>query len=115
MPMAIWTAALAAVIEFFAQKSSREGGLALSRTVDDIPSIAKFNYEFLPTIIAVILSIAWTWVDLDIKRIQPWLAMSKKEGARLQDSLALDYPYDFVALAPYKAAKRRYEQLLVSS
>lgn len=114
VPMAIWTAALAAVIEFFAQKSNREGGLSLSRTVDDIPKVARFSYEFLPTILAVILSIAWTWIDLDVKRIQPWLALSKEGGARVQDSLTLDYPYDFVALAPYKSAKRRYEYPLAS-
>ena len=108
--MAIWTGALTAVIEVLAQRSKREGGLSLARTADDIPDLAEFKYEFLPTIIAVFFSIAWTWIDLDVKRIQPWLELSKSGGARAQDSLNLDYPYDFVAWVPYKAAKRRYEQ-----
>ena len=109
VPMAIWTTALAAVIEVLAQKSRREGGLSLARTADEIPNMAEFKYEFFPTIIAVLLSIAWTWVDLDVKRIQPWMELSKEGGARVQDSLLLDYPYDFVAWVPFKAAKRRYE------
>lgn len=114
VPMAIWTAVLAAVIEFLAQKSSRDGGLSLSPNPDDISDLATFSYMFLPTIIAVILSIAWTWVDLDVKRIQPWLELSKDGGATVRDSLSLDYPYDFVAWVPFKSAKRRYGHLLVS-
>ena len=110
IPMAIGTAALAAVLEVLAQRSKRKGGLSLARTADDIPDVAEFKYEFLPTIIAVILSIAWNWVDLDVKRIQPWLELSKEGGVSVQDSLNLDYPYDFVAWVPFKAAKRRYEQ-----
>lgn len=108
VPMAIWTAVLAAAIEILAQRSIRKGGLSLARTADEIPDIAEFKYEFLPTILAVILSISWTWVDLDVKRIQPWLEMSREGGVKVQDSLVLDYPYDFVALVPFKAAKRRY-------
>ena len=110
--MAILMAVLASVIEILAQRSIREGGLSLSRTADGIPDIAEFKYEFLPTIIAVILSIAWTWVDLDVKRIQPWLEMSREGGVKVQDSLILDYPYDFVALVPFKAAKRRYNHYI---
>lgn len=107
VPMAIWTLALAAVIEFLAQKSGREGGLALTPAAKDISDLARFSSEFLPTIIAVVFSIAWTWVDLDVKRIQPWLELSREDGAAVKDSLVLDYPYDFVAFAPFKAAKRR--------
>ena len=107
IPIALFTAVLAAVIEVLAQKSNREGGLSLARTADEIPNIAEFKYEFLPTIIAVILSIAWTWVDLDVKRIQPWLELSREGGTKAHELLLLDYPYDFIAVVPFKAAKRR--------
>lgn len=108
LPLATWSVALAGLIEYLAQKSLREGGLALSPTINDIPNLAKFTYMFLPTIIAVIYSIVWNWVDLDVKRIHPWLELSREDGAVAKNSLALDYPYDFVALVPFKAAKRRY-------
>lgn len=67
VPVAIWTAVLAAVIEFLAQKSNREGGLAVSSLPEEIPPSTRFTYEFLHIIIAVIFSIVWTWVDLDRK------------------------------------------------
>ncbi|OLN84955.1 hypothetical protein CCHL11_04053 [Colletotrichum chlorophyti] len=37
--------------------------------------------------------------------------MSKPEGATADGSIFLDYPYDFIALAPIKAAKRRRAEL----
>ncbi|KAF9881071.1 hypothetical protein CkaCkLH20_01221 [Colletotrichum karsti] len=99
---------LAVIIEILAQQSKKNGGLALSPTLDDIPSYAKFAYLFLPTIVAVIYSLLWSWIDLDVKRIQPWLEMSRPEGATAMRSIFLDYPYDFVAFAPIKAARRRH-------
>lgn len=98
---------LAVIIEVLAQQSQTKGGLALSDSPDDIPAFANFCYLFLPTIVAVIYSLLWSWIDLDVKRIQPWLEMSKMEGATAERSIFLDYPYDFVAFVPLKAAKRR--------
>ena len=43
---------IAAVIEYLAQKSQSAGGLALSATINDIPSLVTFGYLFVPTIIA---------------------------------------------------------------
>jgi len=107
IPLAILTATLAAIIEYLASTSHREGGLALSPTIDDIPQLAQFGYTFLPTIIAVIYSIIWNWVDLDVKRVYPWLELSRPEGASPKDSLSLEYPFDFIALVPFTATKRR--------
>jgi hypothetical protein len=46
-----------------------------------------------------------------VKRITPWLMLSSEEGATAENSLLLDYPYDFIAFVPFKAAKRRYDIL----
>ncbi|KAK1718589.1 uncharacterized protein CLUP02_07930 [Colletotrichum lupini] len=99
---------LAAIIEILAQQSQNQGGLALSDSADDIPAFANFCYLFLPTIVAVIYSLLYSWIDLDVKRMQPWLEMSKPEGATAERSVFLDYPYDFVAFVPLRAAKRRH-------
>ncbi|KAK0375095.1 hypothetical protein CLIM01_07556 [Colletotrichum limetticola] len=99
---------LAAIIEILAQQSQAKGGLALSESADNIPPLANFCYLFLPTIIAVMYSLLWSWIDLDVKRMQPWLEMSKPEGASAEHSIFLDYPYDFIAFVPLKAAKRRH-------
>ncbi|KAK1688027.1 hypothetical protein BDP55DRAFT_548602 [Colletotrichum godetiae] len=99
---------LAVIIEILAQQSQSKGGLALSKSADDIPAFANFCYLFLPTIVAVIYSLLWSWIDLDVKRMQPWLEMSRPKGATAEKSMFLDYPYDFIAFVPIKAAKRRH-------
>ncbi|KAI8251672.1 hypothetical protein K4K53_011925 [Colletotrichum sp. SAR 10_77] len=99
---------LAVIIEILAQQSQRSGGLALSPSTNEIPTFAKFCYLFLPTIVAVIYSLLWSWIDLDVKRLQPWLEMSRPEGATAEHSIFLDYPYEFVAFVPFKAARRRH-------
>ena len=101
------TLLLAAAIETLAQRSAATGGLALSPTLDDIPRYAMSSYLYLPTTVAVLYSLIWSWIDLDVKRMQPWFEMSKKEGATADNSLFLDYQYNFVAKVPFKAAKKR--------
>jgi hypothetical protein len=99
---------LAIILEIFAQRSQSAGGLALTQSPGDIPTIVTFSYLFFPTTVAVIYSLCWSWIDLDVKRMQPWLELSRPGGAMAGDSLFLDYAYDFVAFVPFKAAKRRY-------
>ncbi|KAL8891638.1 MAG: hypothetical protein Q9215_001406 [Flavoplaca cf. flavocitrina] len=50
----------------------------------------------------------WSWVDLDTKRLEPYFQLSRPEGADRTNSLALNYPFDFVAYAPLKAIRRRH-------
>ncbi|KKP04791.1 hypothetical protein THAR02_03128 [Trichoderma harzianum] len=106
--LTILTLLLAGAIEVLAQLSHARGGLALSRTQDDIPQYAMISYLYLPNIIAVLYSLIWSWVDLDVKRMQPWFELSKPEGATAENSMFLDYPYDFIATVPVKAARRRH-------
>ncbi|KAF5264365.1 hypothetical protein FOXYS1_4861 [Fusarium oxysporum] len=102
------TILLAIAIETLAQRSATQGGLALSPTLNDIPGYAKFSYLYVPTIIAVLYSMIWSWIDLDVKRMQPWFELSKKSGTTAENSLFLDYQYEFVALVPFKAAKQKH-------
>lgn len=107
MALTVLTLLIAGAIEVLAQLSHSRGGLALSRTQDDIPQHAMISYLYAPTVVAVLYSLLWSWVDLDIKRMQPWFELSKPEGATAQNSMFLDYPYDFIATVPIKAARRR--------
>ncbi|KAL6849411.1 hypothetical protein ACO1O0_008951 [Amphichorda felina] len=97
---------MVAGIEILAQKSQKQGGLALSPSLDQIPQYAMISSQYAPQVLAVLYSLFWSWIDLDIKRIQPWFQMSRPEGATAEDSLLLDYPYTFVAWVPFKAAQR---------
>ncbi|KAL5608997.1 hypothetical protein FOVSG1_003678 [Fusarium oxysporum f. sp. vasinfectum] len=108
LAMIALTILLAVAVETLAQRSAAQGGLALSPSLDDMPGYAKFSYLYVPTIIAVLYSMLWSWIDLDVKRMQPWLELSKREGATAENSLFLDYQYEFVALVPFKSAKRKH-------
>ncbi|KAH8688160.1 hypothetical protein BGZ61DRAFT_353025 [Ilyonectria robusta] len=117
-PVLLGVAALSlilfAVIETLAQLSQVRGGLALSSSQDEIATYAMLSYLYVPTVVAVLFSMLWGWVDLDIKRIQPWIELSKSTGATAEDSILLDYPSDFIALAPIRAAKRRHWPVFLS-
>ncbi|OBT46370.1 hypothetical protein VE00_02735 [Pseudogymnoascus sp. WSF 3629] len=89
------------------KNNSNGGGLAFAATVDDISTIATVSYLYLPTVIAVLYSMIWSWVDLDSKRLEPWFQLSKPEGATAEDSLLLQYPFDFMPFVPIRAARRR--------
>lgn len=104
----IITLVLAAVIEHLSRRSQRNGGLALSDSADDISTLATFNYLYLPTIIAVLYSLFWAFIDLDTKRLQPFIELSRDGGASAHNSLLLDYPFEFVVWVPMKALRRRH-------
>lgn len=100
--------ALAGVLEALAQMSQRQGGLALSLSEDDIPQSVNIAYLYMPTTIAVLYSLLWTWIDLDVRRMQPWFELSRSGGAKGDQSLLLDYPFEFLAFVPVTAWKRRH-------
>ena len=102
----VLTLVLAGSIEFLAQKSQKQGGLSLSECSDCLPGIVTFGYLYAPTVISVLYSLLWSWIDLDIRRIQPWLELSRPEGAEASSSLLLDYPSTFLAFIPFSAWKK---------
>ena len=79
----------------------------MSPTLDEIPQWARISSEYIPQVLAVAYSLVWSWVDLDVKRMQPWFELSKPEGALAKDSLLLDYPFTFVAFVPFVAFRRK--------
>ncbi|KAK3955376.1 hypothetical protein QBC32DRAFT_205489 [Pseudoneurospora amorphoporcata] len=102
------TLVMAGISEFLAQRSQREGALALSDCSECLSGLATFGYLYAPTIVSVLYGLVWTWIDLDIRRIQPWLELSRPEGATADSSLLLDYPSSFLAFVPFSAGKRRH-------
>jgi hypothetical protein len=96
-----------------AQKSMTEGGLSLTPDADDTSTGVVLS-RYGPTVIAVIYSLTWTWIDLDIRRIQPWLEMSREEGGTAESTLLLDYPFEFLAFIPVKAWRKKYVKSLLA-
>ncbi|KAH7310374.1 hypothetical protein BKA65DRAFT_413820 [Rhexocercosporidium sp. MPI-PUGE-AT-0058] len=103
--------AIIAILEVLSNISSRPsngGGLAFAQDVDNIPTGVTFGYLYFPTILAVLYSLIWSWVDLDTKRLEPWFQMSKPTGAAADDSLLLQYPFDFLPFIPVTAFRRKH-------
>lgn len=96
-----------AVLQYLLSKSEKEGGLLFAPNINDLPLSRSFPYLHLPTIIAVIFSIYWAWIDLEVKRFEPYHQLLKPEGALAKDSILLHYPFDFIPLVPFIALKRR--------
>ncbi|KUI52674.1 Protein AIG2 [Cytospora mali] len=105
---------LAGVIEYLAQKSLKQGGLALSPSQDAIPQSVNIAYLYLPTTIAVLYSLLWTWIDLDVRRMQPWFELSRSHGAKGDQSLLLNYPFEFLAFVPITAWKQRHWPVFIA-
>jgi len=98
---------LIAVLQFLLQKSQHDSGIIFAPRISDLPLSRTFLYLYFPTVLAVIFSMYWAWIDLDTKRMEPYYQLSKDEGALGRDSLLLQYPFDFLPLVPMKAAKDR--------
>jgi hypothetical protein len=96
---------LIAILQFFLHKSQQDGGVIFAPRISDLPLGHAFMYLYFPTIVAVVFSIYWAWIDLETKRMEPYYQLSKEFGALGKDSLLLQYPFDFLPLVPFKAAK----------
>lgn len=98
---------LIAVVQILLANSQHKDGIIFAADIDDLPLNKSFSYLYLPTIVAVIYSFLWTWIDLDAKRLEPYYQLSKEGGAAGKDSLLLQYPFEFVASVPLKAVRSK--------
>jgi len=106
-----WT--IIAVLQYLLVCSQRDNGIIFAPKINDLPLSRTFLYLYFPTIIAVIFSIYWAWIDLETKRLEPYYQLSKEDGALGKDSLLLHYPFDFIPWVPFKAAKDRYVRFVL--
>ncbi|KAF2403009.1 hypothetical protein EJ06DRAFT_506154 [Trichodelitschia bisporula] len=97
------SAALIALLQTLLERSTRDGGLVFAPNINDISTTQSFPFLYLPTIIAVCYSFMWTWVDLDVKRLEPFYQLSKGHAISAKHSLLLQYPVDFIASVPLSA------------
>jgi hypothetical protein len=107
--LAAFSTVLIIIIEFLVHWSQRDGGLVFATSVNSLSLAKIFPYQHLPTIIAVLYAILWSWVDLDTRRLEPYFQLSKPDGgAKGYQSLLLDYPVDFLAWVPLRAFRLGY-------
>ncbi|KAI5202729.1 hypothetical protein E4T38_05513 [Aureobasidium subglaciale] len=97
---------LIAVLQVYLERSIRDTGILFAPKIDDLPLHQTFCYLYLPTIILLALSFVWTWIDLDVKRLEPFVHFSRPNGALGKDSVLLHYPFDFVLFVPLAAIRK---------
>jgi hypothetical protein len=95
--------------------SEARQGLMFAPRISELPFWKSFTYLYLPTLLSVLYGLYWSWIDLDVKRLQPYSQLGRSKGASGADSLLLDYPFQFMASIPYKAAKHKHWPVLVGS
>lgn len=98
---------LVVLLAILQAKSNQDGGILFSENIDSFSAGTTFLYLYLPTIIAVIYTTVWNWVDLDVKRLEPWYQLSQEAGSNGNESILLQYPAEFLASVPISAMKRR--------
>lgn len=109
------TAGLIFVIQWLLATSQRNQGIIFAADINELPLSRSFCYLYLPTIVSVVYSFLWTWVDLDVKRLEPWFQLSRAGGATGSNSLLLDYPLEVLVMIPGKACRRRHWAVLMAS
>lgn len=96
-----------ALLQSLLMQSEKNSGLVFTRDLDKLPFGISFAYLYLLTLLAVLYSIFWAWIDLDARRLEPYYQLSKPGGSLGEDSILLHYPFDFIASVPIAAVKNR--------
>ncbi|KAM0723685.1 hypothetical protein Q7P37_000673 [Cladosporium fusiforme] len=109
------TLGLLALVQALVIIDQRNDGLIFAPRISESGTLKTFVHQYLPTTIAVLYGLLWSWIDLDVRRIEPYRQLSKPGGATGRNSLLLHYPYDFLGFVPFTSFKRRHWPVFVSS
>lgn len=109
------TIALIVIVQWLLYVSRRDQGIIFAEDINNLPLRRSFYYLYLPTIVSVIYSFLWTWVDLDVKRLEPWFQLSKERGATGKSSILLNYPLEFLINVPFIAFRNRHWHVMTAS
>ena len=104
----IFSLLLLGLLEYLSCLDAKRGGLSFADDNGRFTILQSFSYRYLGTLISVCFGMFYAWVDLDVKRLEPFFQLSKPNGALAEQSILLHWPVEFLALVPFKAAKIRY-------
>ena len=104
---ALFTAVLAILVGLMLESNNQRGALAIASGPSGFSNGQVFAFRYLPTVVMVLYSISWSWIDLDVRRMEPWFQLSQSTVVSAHNSLLLHYPVDFLPSVPFKAASRR--------
>lgn len=104
----LFTLGIIGILEYLQRSSNANHGIAFASSRDAFSGATTFLSLYLPTLLAVLFSMWWSWVDLDIKRLEPWYQLISLKTTKMRCSLLLQYPVEFLAWIPFRAARRRF-------
>lgn len=117
--------ALAGLQEYLCQismkKSEHEpdenetGGLVRFKNAKELSVLQYFTWKYAPVMFFVIYGILWQIVDYEVKRLEPYYQLSKKNGSTAGESLNMDYLTFMSWLVPLRALRhKQYAVIYVS-
>ncbi|KAL2847614.1 hypothetical protein BJX68DRAFT_239409 [Aspergillus pseudodeflectus] len=98
---------LLVVLEALRQYSDRNGGLVFFQDTDDVSNSQSFSYNYIPVIIALVLSTLWSFIDFDVLRLEPYFQISRPEGCPAT-VLFINYNFGQSFITPITSAKRQH-------
>lgn len=116
---------LAALQEFLCQLSNKAaenqpsdehtGGLVKFKNAKELTVLQYFTWKYAPVLFFVIYGILWQIVDYEVKRLEPYYQLSKKDGSASSGSLNMDYLTFMSWLVPLRALRhKQYAVIYVS-
>ncbi|KAI0010426.1 hypothetical protein F4779DRAFT_306454 [Xylariaceae sp. FL0662B] len=78
-------------------------------------SPADFLYSFVPSLIGVVLFLAFQSLDLTLRILTPWGELARPEGSRAETSLLLDYAACLPFQVTYKALRNKHWRVAFAS
>lgn len=100
--------ALLATIEALRQISNRHHGLL--QLDDNNPSHLSTGttvlYTYVPSVVGVVYSILWSFVDADMKRLEPYVQLRTPRSP--PSNLFLDYVFESPFAVPFRALGRKH-------
>ena len=101
------TVSIVTLLASLQYKSQTAGGVLFADAEGNFSGAGSFLQLYFPTIVAVIYGLMWSWLDFDVKRSEPWYQLNSSPPPTAERSMLLQYPVDFLALVPVRAAQAR--------
>ena len=102
---------LGSIQEWLYQLSASSGrenkGILRFDRVEDVSLVNFFAWKYMPTLVFVTYGVFWSIMDYEIKRLEPYYQLSKRDGNVASQSLNLDHLTLWSYLVPFKAATFR--------
>jgi hypothetical protein len=96
-------------------KKGKDGGLLEFTNPKELNTMQYFVWKYMPTIVLLTFGMMWQIVDFEVKRLEPYYQLSKRDGATARDSINQDYLTCMSYLVPLKAIRSKQWAVAYSS